>query len=499
VERRLRDVLWRVVHQSWLIVGLCAGIVVGVVIGLGFRVNYFASVWWICVVVGLFVLVYIRPRLLLVALIFIAGMVLAFFRVATELRGQDYIRQFYGMEVMMTGVVDGDPEEDEGEIKMKLNELKFGEEERVVDGSIFVTAKVNVDIRDDRDAVVQRDDTVVLEGKMLEGFGTYVGYMYRPTIRRVMRPEPGSWVLRVRNWFAERIERLVPEPEVKLGLSYLLGMKAGLSDELSEYLRVVGLTHIVVASGAHLSILVEVARRIFGRLSRFAGLLFSVVFVIFFMAMVGWTPSIMRAGVMAILTLVSWYVGRRIAAWRLILMVAALTLMMEPSFVINLGWLLSFASYAGIMMLGPAMMKFFYGARKPGFVGSTVLTTVAATMMTLPIVLYFYGAVSLISVAANLLILPTLSVAMGLVFLVGVVAGVPLVETVVSWSATRVLDFHILVVGWLGEMRQFLVKIELYQWWVFALYLIILVPLIGLTWRKVVKWRKGKYQFNFEE
>ena len=294
----------------------------------------------------------------------------------------------------------------------------------------------------------------------------------------------GDPVIIARNWFAERIDNLIPAPENKLGESYLLGMKSGLPDQLSEYLRVVGLTHIVVASGAHLSILVEIARKIFGKLSRFAGLLFSLLFIILFMAMVGWTPSIMRAGVMAILTIVTWYVGRKIAPLRMIIMVMAFTLMVNPLFIMNVGWMLSFASYAGIMLIGPELTRFFYGEKKPGFIGSSVMVTISATLMTLPVTLYYFGAVSLISVIANLLILPTLSYAMGLVFLTGLFAGVPGVETIVAFVATKILDFHIAVVEFFGEMRQFLVQIPPYQPWVFLIYLLIFLPLIWQWYKK---------------
>jgi competence protein ComEC len=264
-------------------------------------------------------------------------------------------------------------------------------------------------------------------------------------------------------------------------------MKSGLPDELDEKLRTVGLVHIVVASGAHLSILVEVARKIFGKMSRFSGLLFSILFVVFFMAMVGWTPSIMRAGIMTILTLLAWYVGRKFAPWRIILLVAAGTLLFNPMFIINLGWLLSFASYGGIMILGPKFVKFFFGTKKPGFVASIIITTISATVMTLAIILYFYGTVSLISVLANLLILPTLPYAMGLVFLVGVVAGVPGIEIVVGFVATKLLDFHIAVVNFFGNMKSFLIEIEPYQIWAFLIYVLIFGVLISNSVRARIK------------
>ena len=480
------NLLGRSLHQSYFVVAMCVGIVAGVVLGLVFRINFFASPVWIGFAAGLMVLAYFRPKLIFMVIALLAGMVLAFFRVSSELAGENYIRQFYGQEVLVTGTVDGDSETDDSGTKIKLTNLEFGEEKVVVSGSIYISARYNGD--------VARADMITVRGKLSEGFGTYAGYMYKPSIERILKPEPGDWVLMIRNWFAERVKRLIPEPQVNLGLSYLLGMKAGLPDDLSESLRTVGLVHIVVASGAHLSILVEIARKIFGKLSRFAGLLFSVLFVVFFMATVGRTPSIMRAGIMTILTLLAWYVGRKFEPWRIILIVAAGTLLVNPMFIINLGWLLSFASFAGIMVLGPRLKKFCFGKKKPGFVAEVIITTVAATMMTLPIILYYYGTVSLISVVANLLILPTLPYAMGLVFLSGVMAGLPGVEMAVGWLATKLLDFHIAVVDFFGGMKSFLVEIEPYQAWVFLIYLLIFVPLaIGLIRRKMVKLREENY------
>ena len=385
------------IHQSWGVVMLSLGIIVGCILGVVFRINYFASVWFVVFGVIMFVVMYFYPRLLMILMCFLAGMMLAFFRVAAV-----------------------------------LAVLPAGEEVKI--GVDKATEELVTDARD---------------------------------------------------WFSERVEEVLPEKEAGLGKSYLLGVKTGLDKKLSENLRMVGLTHIVVASGAHLSILVEIARKIFGRLSRFSGLMFSILFIVFFMCMVGWTPSILRAGIMAILSLLTWYTGRKIAPLRMIVMVAAVTLMMNPLFLNSLGWILSFASYIGIMIIGPLIVKFFYGAKKPGFVASTVMMTVAATMMTLPVTLYYFGQVSIISVMANLLILPTLPYAMGLVFLSGVFAGVPLVSVVVGFLAEKILDFHILVVEWFGGMEQFLIRIEPYEPKVFLMYLILIVPCAVWGWRKI--------------
>lgn len=476
--------LWREIHQSYFLVVAAVGVVVGIILGLVLRIDFFISPIWILFAGSVLVLVYLKPKIAFVVAALVVGMVLAFFRISGELTEESYVRQLYGQKILVTGVIVGDPQTDESGTKFKLSELKFGDGMgRAVGGDLYISEYRNEELA--------RGDRITLGGKLAEGFGTYVGYMYRPTIAKWERPEPGDLVLKIRNWFAGRVKGLILETESALGLSYLLGMKSGLPDDLDENLRTVGLVHIVVASGAHLSILVEIAKKIFGKLSRAAGLLFSILFILFFMAMVGFTPSILRAGIMSILTIGAWYVGRRFEPWRIILIVAAMTLMMNPMFIIDLGWLLSFASFGGIMILGPKLTKFFYGEKKPGFVAETIITTIAATLMTLPIVLYYYGQISLISVVANLLILPTLPYAMGLVFLTGVCAGVPFLETMVAWCTTRLLDFHIAVVEWFAEMKQFLVKIEPYQAWVWGIYIVIIGLLVWLAWRRIGWWTNG--------
>ena len=464
--KNLCKLLKSTLHQSWCVVYLAVGVILGVILGIVFRVNYLASGYFLILALMLFVIAMVRPKVVWMVLALVAGLLMSFVRIANELTGENYIRQFYGETVVVYGVITGDPNTDEGGTSYKLSQLKFGENgEFETAGNLYVSGYRNYDL--------MRGDTVKLEGKMSEGFGTYAGYMWRPEIKLHLRPEPGDAILGVRNFFATRIKTQISTPQSDLGLSYLLGMKAGLPDELNEQLRVVGLTHIVVASGAHLSILVEIARKIFGKISRMTGVIFSVLFVVFFMSMVGWTPSIMRAGIMAILTLLAGMTGRKIEPWRIILIVAAGTLLMNPMFVIDLGWLLSFASFGGIMIVGPRLTKYFYGDKKPNFVAETIITTIAATIMTLPITLYYYGQISLISVVANLLILPTLSCAMGLVFMVGVVAEIPIVGMAIGWCATKILDYHIAVIGFFGKMDNFLIKMEPYQPWVFGIYVAI--------------------------
>lgn len=471
-------------HQSWVFVLFCVGIILGTVLASVLKICFFTSWWWVIFVTISLLIAFLKPKLFFIILALVAGIVLAFFRISFNLLDEEYVRQFYGQTIEVAGIVDGDPDMDDGTTKLKLGQLRFGEESNTKNGVSFVSLKTNTKI--------ERGDKLLLKGRLSDGFGVYVGSFYRPQVLKLEKPDPGDLALNIRNWFAERIIDQITEPEAGLGLSYLLGIKTGLSKDLEEDLRTAGLIHIVVTSGMHLGILVSLTRKVFGKISRLFGTLVSIIFIIVFMGMVGFTASITRAGIMTILSLLAWYSGRKFSAWRIIIIVAAITLIINPSYLINLGWLLSFASYAGVMIIGPKLSKFFYGKKQPSFIGSAVITSIAATLMILPIVLYYYGQVSLLFVITNLIISPTLPYIMGLTFLSGILVGIPFLGTMISFLATKALGFHIFIIEWFGGMEQFLVKIETGKVELFFIYLLygllLIVPWINRHLRcKVVK------------
>ena len=400
----MKNFLTRTLHQSFFLIAFAIGVIAGTILGLVFHINFFASPIWLILVILLFIFTYFQPKYVFLSLALIAGLLLAFFRVASALEIQA------------------------------------------------------------QQKAQQTEKTVTTDTRE-------------------------SWLLTTRDWLTSRIHSaLAPaENEASLGVSYLLGQKSDLDKTTSENLRTIGLVHIVVASGTHLSILVTALAKIFHK-SRRVHLLFSTLFVIIFMALIGFTPSILRAGLMTILALVAGYSGRRIAPWRLILLVAAATLIIDPTFVIDLGWLLSFASYTGIMILGPALAHFFHGDKTPPKLSSAILTSLSATLLTLPITLYYFGQFSLLSIFANLLILPTLPLALGLTFATGLLAS-PIISTLTQ----KLLTLHIWLINLLASQPSFLITIEKYQPAVFLLYIPLTLPfIIGLFRRKVLKSRKDK-------
>lgn len=377
--------------------------------------------------------------------------------------GGEVFERMMGVWVEVEGRVVEDPEVSDGDMALRLDSLRVDGVE--VKGAVYVQLGTAM--------AVERSDVVMVAGTMSEGFGVFGGAMWRPMLRGVAKPDPPDVALGVRNWFGGLVRNFVPEPQVSLAQGYLLGQKRSLPEDFSDLLGEVGLTHIVVASGYNLSVLVGVSRKIFGRVSRFAAFFGALLLTVGFACMTGWSASMMRASIVTVLGLMAWYLGRKFHPVKLLLLVAAVTLLINPGYVMDLGWLLSFASFAGVMVVGPVLLAYFYGESKPNFVAAVLMETMAAQLCCLPIILFFSGSFSVVSVVANILILPTIPCVMALTFAVGCLAFLPFVAGVLGWVVSVILSYHFVVVEFFGGMGWAVVWMPVGMPWVFCGYVVL--------------------------
>ena len=425
------------------------------------------------------------------AIITVVGVVLAqILGLSTAQKTADYLQDFHGQIVTLSGTVVKDPVEGDRQISYVLANLELATTaERPtaipLTGQLYVTfssysaSATPADLTKTTVAPA-RSDRLTLSGELQAGFGTYVASLKNPTITQLDRLSDSDFFLQLRNAFAAKIRDFIPSPESGLELGYLLGMKTEVDADFEAILRIVGLTHIIVASGTHLGILVGVSRKLFGKLSRFAGFLAATLLIIIFVGITGLTPSMLRASFVSGLMLIVWYFGRDADPWRVLLYAAAITLAIDPANLNNLAWQLSFGSFSGLMLVSPVLTRFFYGEKSPGFFGSSLITSVSTMLCCAPILLYSFGSLSLISVLANLLILPTLAPAMGLGLATGLfgLLGLAPLATVAGWLTTLILDYHIFIVNQLGAQTSFLITLESNNPLVFLLWLLPLTLII---------------------
>lgn len=73
------------------------------------------------------------------------------------------------------------------------------------------------------------------------------------------------------------------------------------------------------------------------------------------------------------------------------------------------------------MFISPVLTKFLYGNRAPGFVASSLITSISAQVLCLPLSIYYFGMFSAVGIFVGIIIVPTIAVAMLLILLSGTI------------------------------------------------------------------------------
>lgn len=463
---------FRKVNRTTLIAILCASFLTGLSLPLcGIRLYG----WWI--VLGLVVLSGCARRRLIVAVpaAVVAGLVLGLCRGSQTYAQIMSYQGFIEHRVDVSGLVlDDAAYGDKGQRDFKLGNVRVNGQ--ALPGAVRITS-FSV-------GEAKRGDNVEASGKMYQGFGNYQAAIYFANAR-VVQTNP-NMTDQLRRQFAASIYSSLPSTEASLGIGILLGIKTDLPDDLNNNLKTLSLTHVVVASGYNLTILVRLARRLFEKQSKYQTALAAGLMMACFVAVTGFSASMSRAALVSGLSLAAWYWGRRIHPMVLLLFAAAVTAGSNPLFLWgDLGWWLSFLAFAGVLILAPLLQARIFGPkREPKLIGQIVLETISAQIMALPLMLAVFGNPSLLSLLANVLIVPLVPLIMLLTF-AGGLAGlvVPALAAYVVLPAGWLLSYVVQLIGLLSGVKWAMVPLRVSMTAMVVCYLVISLFAL-LLWRK---------------
>lgn len=466
------------VHISWHIAVISSGILIGVISATWIPFEILCSNWWPVASAGMLLIVVRRQTRIFLLISLFSGLFLGAWRGAIEQRAQFEFRPLLGQVIVLRGIVGEDASfDDRGRQRIELSNTLVGEKR--FSGRVWVSLR--------QPAEIKRGDLVSVKGRLKDGFGPSVASMYAAEVERIERPNPGDVARRVRDRFAEGVRTVIPEPQASLGVGFLTGQRSALPTDLNEQLRATGLTHIVVASGYNLTVLVLFARQAFANVSKYLATLVASILISGFMLVTGYSSSMARAGLVAALGLAAWYYGRSIKPLILLPFAAAITVLVRPAFLWgDIGWYLSFAAFAGVLIVAPLIRRYVWKEREPGLLLLLLTDTLSAQITTLPIILYIFGTYATYALLANILVLPFVPLAMLLTFLSGL-AGLMLPELIARFlglPAIWTLQHLTKVIQGVAGLPNALESVEFGLLALIGSYIVLLL-ICGCIWLKI--------------
>ncbi|WP_270646438.1 ComEC/Rec2 family competence protein [Paeniclostridium hominis] len=184
--------------------------------------------------------------------------------------------------------------------------------------------------------------------------------------------------------------------------SILIGEKENLDESVKEVFSKTGVSHILALSGLHVSILITITGYSLGKVNRFYKLLIITIILWLYSIMVGQSPSIIRAIVCSVISYLSIFIHERTDGISSLSLIGTILVVSNPYIIYNISFQLSFLATLSII--------YFYGYINSKIKFKLIALTLAANILTIPIVYLHFKNISLVSVISNVVVVPFLSI-----------------------------------------------------------------------------------------
>jgi ComEC/Rec2-related protein len=206
----------------------------------------------------------------------------------------------------------------------------------------------------------------------------------------------------------------LPFPHAELVQGILTGKRLESDQESIESLKILGMTHIVSASGYNIQV-IELAIlhffRIF-RLKRKISLVLLSFFLVSYTILAGFTASIIRATLSTLLRTSGALAGRQSSGIHHLWIASLIMLLIQPAYLENLGFQLSvISSFALLSSSRSVELSRYFDNKRDAL--SEILevfreswsSTIRVWFFTAPILLWYFGSIPLIGLIANTVLL----------------------------------------------------------------------------------------------
>lgn len=214
----------------------------------------------------------------------------------------------------------------------------------------------------------------------------------------------------LKNSIHQIFENYIPVEKHRAIISgLLLGDKSEMSDELTKKFSLSGLSHILAVSGFHTALIYQLLVWLLGTLQKLKN--GNIIFTLTVIAMLwiyaflsGLPPSVIRAALMLSLYLTGKLINRKQNGLHILTLTAFILLLINPLYLFDLGFQLSFSAVLGILMAYKPLSRL---VKTDSFIlkktWEIVCISISAQLLTFPLVGYYFHSLPLYFILSNLL------------------------------------------------------------------------------------------------
>lgn len=307
----------------------------------------------------------------------------------------------------------------------------------------------------------------------------------------------------LRNHLAEAIIGLMRSDDFALVSDMLFGQIYQLETDNYQYLKITGMLHVVAASGFNIGLITTLINIFASRFGRVKSFFIWWIFVTLYLLMTDLSISIIRAYLMMFLRKSGGVVMKK-GYHNLILLATAslMILIYDHSFLESISFQLSVAASLGIMLFmplftnGQAVVETSENSSLKYLLTESFQTTVAAQLLTTPIIIFHFSEFSMLSVIVNVAIAwltPVLTLCSLLIYLLSFLnIFIPIMSLLklVGLYVGMISQLFLSVVTFFGQFKLFFFENIEFSQDFYIFYLVVLATVYYKLLKRHEKKRK---------
>lgn len=262
--------------------------------------------------------------------------------------------------------------------------------------------------------------------------------------------------------------------ELNVVIALILGQQQDISPEVLKDYQLAGAVHILSVSGLHVGcimiaigfLLKPLPKTKFGELLK---LFIIIAFLWLFALIAGFSPAVTRSVVMFTFVAIGKYSNRKTNIFHTLIASIFFILLVEPSFIFDVGFQLSYCALFFIVWLKPIFDKIWMPENKIlKYIWGILAVSFAAQIGAFPLSVYYFHQFPGLFFVTNLLVLPLLGIILALGVFVMLWASI----TAVPELLAKLLEYSIFVlnkiINWVASFESFIFQDISFNWQMLA-------------------------------
>lgn len=228
---------------------------------------------------------------------------------------------------------------------------------------------------------------------------------------------PKYFASRMQLGATERMDRLTLDPAAaQVARAMTIGARGNMDRGLRDNYSITGTSHLLAVSGLHVGIVAMLINLLLYLLPAFrrghiVKNIIAVATIWLYAMTTGLSPSVLRAAIMFTGVQLALASSRKGDSLNILLGTASVMLLINPNYLYDISFQLSFVAVLGIFMLYNPLYKLVRTRfRAVNALWAVIIIGVAASLATMPLVSYYFGRIPVIGIVMNPLVVATANI-----------------------------------------------------------------------------------------